>query len=109
MAVATFRGVHNASKSKIFIVLYHRLLIQGLSDGLGVKSLSLLSGVGYVYISSRVARWAKHGYISRRIGLDESSGRPVFVYVLLKKGIRYVEEIIPRDRLSEYISEIKSR
>jgi len=104
---ATFDDKHNSSKSRVLIVLYHRKLKAHNNTGLGVGDLHRQSGVDYDYIKSRVTKWCEWGYIERR-ARDNDSGRPLYVYTLAARGRHFVEDILPKDWLKRYISEIKA-
>ena len=98
---------HNASKSKVFIVLYHRKYKAHNNTGLGVGDLHKQSGVNYDYIKSRVTKWCGWKYLDRRTR-DTDAGRPLYVYTLAERGRHFIEDILPREWLKRYISEIKT-
>lgn len=100
---ATFRGIHNASKSKALIVLYRR-------NQLGQAALSLAelaesSGVKYSYLESRLAKWVKWDYLIRKV--KQGNNRPVYCYSIAARGIHFVEKRIPKKRLLDYKAEIR--
>lgn len=101
-----FKGVHNASKSKALIVLYHRKHKLGLAAGLNLQELHLQSGVNYDYLRARLTFWHRWGYVSRRP--VAAKGRPVYEYTIAQKGVRFIESVIPRDKLVQFIAEIKA-
>jgi len=105
--IATFRGKHNASKAKTFIVLYDAMFTQGITIGFSVGQLYLLSGVPYGTLKSSLGRWHSWQYVSRR-AREGDNGRPIFTYWLGARGKHFVENRIPPDKLKQYITEIKA-
>ena len=103
---ATFNDKHNASKCKVLIVLYHRKYKLNDDTGLGVGELHRQSGVGYDYIKSRVTKWVDWQYLKRKVQ-ERGTGRPVYVYSLDERGRHFIEDILPREWLQRYISEIQ--
>ncbi len=103
---ATFNEKHNASKAKVLITLYHRLLKLKLTNGLGVSELHWQSGVNYDYIKSRITKWCEWGYLKRKTQ-ENNTGRPIYVYSLDERGRHFIEDILPREWLQRYISEIQ--
>ena len=104
---AAFDDKHNSSKSRVIIVLYHRKYKAQNNTGLGVGDLHKQSGVNYDYIKSRVTKWVDWGYLERSVK-DNKIGRPLYVYTLAERGRHFIEDIIPKDWLKRYISEIKA-
>ncbi len=105
--IATFNDVHNASKTKVFIVLYHRKNRLGLNTGLNVRDIHLQSNVDYDYLRTRMSKWHEWGYLSRR-PVDSGKGRAVYTYMIAKRGEHFIEDIVPGDILNQYIAEIKA-
>ncbi|MBA7647904.1 hypothetical protein ES703_55683 [subsurface metagenome] len=104
---ATFRGVHNAAKTKVLMVLYDRELQKGVSTGLTARQLHFESGVNYDTLRSRLGKWHGWGYVSRR-GKDDGAGRATWYYYLAARGKRFLEDRVPRDVLKRYESEIRA-
>lgn len=105
--IATFNGVHNASKTKVFIVLYHLKHKLGLNIGLNVLDLHLQSGVNYDYLRTKLGKWHEWGFLSRK-PVDSGKGRAVYTYMIAKRGEHFIEDIVPRDLLNQYVAEIKT-
>jgi hypothetical protein len=103
---ATFKGCHNSSKSKALIILYHRKHKLLQTTGLTLKELSIASGSSYAYLKSRLAKWVEWKYITRKITVG--TNRPVYSYSIVERGEHFVEDRIPKDRLAEYIEEIRT-
>ena len=103
--IATFSGVHNASKAKVLIILNHRKYNLRLSTGLNVRQLHLESGVNYNYLRSRLGKWFKWKYLSRK-AYDDGNGRPMFYYTIAVRGEHFIEYILPNDVFTRYINEI---
>lgn len=102
---ATFNGRHNLAKSKTLIVLYH--LKHKLADtrGLTLKQLSIQSGVSYNTLKSSLGDWFLWKYVKRRA--IEGSTRPKFAYTIGRRGEHFIENRLPKNRLQDYISEIR--
>lgn len=104
---ASFHGIHNASKSKVLIVLYWLKNTVGDNTGLSVKELAEKSGCNYDYLKTRLGKWHDWRYVSRR-AVGQVVGRPIYKYSIAQRGEHFIEDIIPKDILSRYIDEIKS-
>ncbi len=102
---ATFNGIHNASKSKVLITLYHHRHKLGNNGGLSLRELSIYSGVPYSYLESRLGKWAKWKYVLRKVKMG--GNRPVFCYEIAARGEKFVEIRIPADRREDYVKEIR--
>ena len=100
---ATFRGLHNASKSKVLIYLRHWL--KHGKGGQTARQLSEATGVSYDYLRARLSFWHRIRYIDRR-AIDPGQGRPQFAYKISERGLRFVTDRIPPDRLADYIAEL---
>jgi len=102
---ATFNGRHNCCKSKTLVVLYHRKQKISETTGLTLRELSLASGVSYAYLKSRLAKWVEWKYLVRK--MTDGINRPVYSYLIGERGEHFVEDRIPRERLVEYVAEIR--
>jgi hypothetical protein len=103
---ATFNGCHNAVKTKVLIVLFHRQYTEELGSGLTAKQISIIAGVNYDTLLSRLGKWHSWGYI-RRVGKVDGNGRLVFHYSIASRGRNFIEARVPGDVLSRYIREIR--
>jgi len=103
--LASFNGIHNASKTKALIILDHYKHKLRLSTGLNVRQLHSESGVNYDYLRSRLGKWFKWKYVSRRAH-DDGTGRPMFYYTIAARGEHFINHIVPNDVLARYITEI---
>lgn len=99
---ATFKGRHNACKSKVLIVLYK---IRGYPKGLSLSELARDTGVKYSYLESRLGKWVQWDYIDRKI--KQGDNRPVYCYYISARGIHFVEKRIPKKRRLDYEAEIR--
>ncbi len=88
--------------------LYHRKHKLGLNDGLNVWDIHLQSGVDYDYLRSRLRKWKEWGYLNRK-PVDTGVGRPEYQYTIAKRGEHFIEDIVPRNILNQYIAEIKAK
>lgn len=101
-----WRGIHNISKTKALLVLYDRKHHKKDNSGLGVHELHLQSGVDYDYLRTKLAAWARWGYLNRRP--IESKGRATWAYTIASKGDRFITEIVPREVLQRCVAEIRA-
>lgn len=99
--VANFKHKSNSAKSRVLILLYHRLFTLKVSSGLTCRQLSDQSGVSFFYLKHRLGKWTDWHYLLR------TSARP-FKYRISARGIHFVECRIPEQRLSEYTVAIKA-
>lgn len=104
---ATFKGSHNGSKAKTLLVLYDIMYTHGINKGFSAEEIHLLSGVPINTVNSRLGKWHKWGYVSRRAQTN-GNGRPGFFYYLGARGKRFVEERIPAAMIKKYSMEIKA-
>lgn len=105
---ATFNEKHNACRSKVYIILYHRKFRQFIDTGLTLKEIALLSTVDYFYIKAKIGKWVSWGFVDRK-GIRLSNGKPAFCYTIGTRGRHFVEDIIPADWLKTYVDEIKAQ
>ncbi len=103
---ATFNGLHDSAKVKVLLVLYHRRFKLGNPSGLGVAELHRLSGCNYDTLRAKLFKWKNWKYVTRRLGLNRQ-GRPAFTYIIADRGVRFIEERVPRERLVDYIRQIR--
>lgn len=103
---ATFHGKHNMAKSKALITLYHLKYKLADTRGLTLKQLSIQSGVSYNTLKSSLGDWFLWKYVKRRA--IEGSTRPKFAYVIGHRGEHFIEDRLPKNRLQDYISEIRA-
>jgi predicted transcriptional regulator len=103
--IAKFNGDNNRSKSKVLIWLYSRLQ-HGYTSGLSALELSQAVGVSYSSLQSSLSKWYKWRYIDRR-PVSSDSGHPHYTYAIADRGVHFVEDIIPRDKYDQYVSEIR--
>ena len=99
--VPTFKGKHNSTRCKAWLVLYDRYL--GHKRGLILRELAALTGISYHSLANSLTKWIKWRYIGYRI---TPKGR---IYRLRKRGREWLERwwyIIPLER---YINELDSK
>ena len=102
--IATFNGKHNASKTKMLLVLYQRS-IRGL-PGLTARGIVLESGLNHNYVRVKLSKLCEWGYLSRR-AVDGGKCGPVYRYSIAKRGEHFLLDIVPDEKLKEYIHEIE--
>lgn len=102
---ASFNHKHNAAKSKVLIVLYHRRFNVNDNTGMGIGELHRATGANYGYLTVKVTKWCQWQYISRAVRAGER-GRPIYVYSLAKRGQHFIEDVLPPEWLKQYIIDI---
>jgi len=102
-----FKGCHNYSKTKSFLVLYDRKHYKGVNTGVGVRELHLLSGVDYDYLRTKLVKWAQWGYLNRR-PLEGRNGRATWVYTIGSKGENFIKNIVPPEVLRECVEAVRA-
>jgi hypothetical protein len=98
--VPSFKGKHNSTRCKAWLLLYDRLLAG--KRGLTLRELALLSNVGYKSLSVSLTRWIKWRYVGY---MSTPKGR---IYRLRKRGKDWLERwwyIMP---LQQYFEELKN-
>jgi len=106
--MATFRGKHNSSKSKVIIVLYHRKYQLNESSGLSARELYLATGVNYSYLLARLSKWVEWHYLNR-YATGANKGRPLWHYRVVPRGTNFLTDILYPDYftiLQQYTQEI---
>jgi hypothetical protein len=103
---AGFTGAHNRSKSKALIILHRQKFTLGDNTPLTVRQIAQESGVSYGFLKVRFSFWTNTcHYVIRKPIVNESG--LAYGYVIAARGIHFVEDIIPCDRLSDYLAEIR--
>ena len=105
--IGTFRGKHNASKSKILLICYHQKFMLHSAIALSARELAETSGVSYGYLKKRLAKWVEWKYLLRKATAGPL-GQPVFVYTIAARGAHFLEVRAPREKLNQYLAEIKA-
>ena|GEM_PF-1528161 len=106
---ATFRGKHNRSKSKVFLLLYHVRHHQGDTNGRTARWIYINSGVPYSSLQARLGKWTEWGYLTRYTakGID---GQPCWHYKLGQKGRKFIEKVLTYyapEMIPQYLQEIR--
>jgi hypothetical protein len=57
-------------------------------------------------MGSRVGKWVAWDYLVRKI--KQGMNRPVYSYSIAKRGEHFIEDRIPRERLKDYLEEIRA-
>jgi hypothetical protein len=89
----------------VFLLLYSRLQA-GNNIGLNFRQIWWATGVNVGYLKSRLGIWTRWKYLSRR-AVSSKSGRALYRYTLAKRGIHFIEDIIPPNAAQEMIKEIE--
>ncbi len=106
---ATFNATHNASKSKVLIMLHYFKNTLHDNSGLDARELYLHTGVGYNYLLARLPKWAEWKYVLRHSSIG-TNGKPVWHYKIAARGERFISErlyLFNRTMYQQYVSEIK--
>lgn len=102
---ATFNDKHNASRAKVYMLLFDRLVYRGIKEGLSVGELHRATGTNYNYIKARISKWVAWGFLQRETTIV--NGRPVFAYSIDERGKHFVTDIIPEEWLKEYARQLR--
>lgn len=102
---ASFDEVHNASKAKALIILYHRRYKLNQASGLSLGELYHASGVGYNYLKSRIGKWCEWQYIRKTVKVQNN--KPCYAYSIDERGKHFIEDILPTEWLQKYVDSIK--
>jgi hypothetical protein len=92
-------------KGRCLIVLYHRMYKLGISKGLSYSELAAQAGVSKDYVGSKVCLWVTWKYINKKAGTN-ASGRPVYVYSIAARGVKFIQERMGKDVLADMVQEI---
>jgi hypothetical protein len=101
MAIATFNGEHNISKSKLLLILYSANKAWA-RHSFTAKELSCLTGLTLPAIKALVWRLYRYRYIGRR-----DCGY-CYEYRIATRGVNFVEERIPEE-VSDYLIPILNK
>lgn len=105
--IATFRGCHNSAKVKVFILLWDRKYRLSIKSGFTAREIHDLTGVNYNYLKSRLGKWHKWHYLTRR-SVDRNVGRSVYTYSIAKRGVDFIRDRVPREKLLQCVEEINA-
>jgi hypothetical protein len=104
---ASMKGKNDRTKDLTLVLLYQRKFTQHVYSGLSYKELVPLLGdtIGKQYLEDRLLSWTeKWHYLRREPSIDPVTHRMVFLYAIDSRGRNMVENIIPRQKLAEYIA-----
>jgi predicted ArsR family transcriptional regulator len=102
---AKFDTKHNATRSRVYMVLYWRRFKLKLSTGLTLGQLVDESSVSYKYVKTRIAKWCTWGFLQRRFTVQK--GRPVYSYSIGERGIHFIRDVVPKEWLDKYAQMIR--
>jgi predicted transcriptional regulator len=97
--VPSFRGKHNATRCKTWLVLYNCYL--GHKRGLTLRELAQITGISYGSLSVCLVKWVKWRYIGYQ---PHPNGRQ---YCILKRGRDWLKRWQETMPLEKYIDEIE--
>ena len=98
--VPSFRGKHNSTRCKAWLLLYDRYL--GKKRGLKLRELALLTGISYKSLAVLLSRWIRWNYIGFR---SRPRGRE---YSLRKRGRAWLDRWQPIMPLERYLAELEN-
>ena len=101
----SWRGKHNAVKSKVLLQLYS-VWSKGDNDGLCLSELAALTGTAATSLKTLLPRWTQWHYTRRKAKVFNK--RPVFSYLIDARGRRFVELRLPPEKRAQFITEIKA-
>ena len=101
------KGSFLLSRDMTLIYLWNLNVVNGYPKGISLGQLSRESCVSYNYLGKRLSYWCEEGFINKKIN-HESFGRPAYVYMLGRRGKRFVGDM-PQERFKAVVTEIKKR
>lgn len=104
---AHFNDKFNASRTMVYMVLYHHKHRLGKSTGLTLSEIVSQAGncLSYAYIKTRLAKWVSWKFIERK--LSERAGRACYEYRIAERGETFIRERVPQEWLQRYASRIR--
>jgi|GEM_PF-2841203 hypothetical protein len=102
---ASLKGKNDRSKNLTLIVLYQRKYTKHLYSGLPFEELPPLLGptVSANYVENRLIRWVEWGFLKREPSINPGTHKLIYLYTIDERGRNMVENIIPRQKLAEYV------
>lgn len=97
--IATHNGRHNHVKDLVLVLLYDHRYYYHKSDGFTRWELVRQADLNPAYLAIKLKKWCEWKYITKK--LNRRSGRELFRYVIAIRGVNYVRNRIPRDKLIE--------
>ena len=95
------------SRDMTLVYLWNLNVVNGYVKGISQGQLSRESCISYKYLGNRLSYWCTEGFISKKVN-HESLGRPAYVYMLGRRGKRFVGDM-PQERFKAVVTEIKKR
>ena len=102
---AKFNTIHNATRTRVFMILYWRRFKLKLNTGLPLGTLVDESGVKYKYVKTRITKWCAWGFLQRRFAVQK--GSPVYSYSIGERGIHFIRDVVPKEWLEKYARMIR--
>jgi hypothetical protein len=100
-----WHGKSNDSKARSLLVLYSLWSKCQDDTGLCAIELSESACVSLATLKSELPDWIRWEYVKRKT--KEYRNNPVFSYFINRRGVHFVEDIIPPGKRDELINEIK--
>jgi hypothetical protein len=105
-----FTGCHNRSRALCYLMLGYSDLAAQQNGKLTSRQISILSGIPYNSVLSRVGKWVELKFIKREL-VKLRDGRTVYAYSLAPRGREWLDRhwIHMMAQLSEYEAELKGK
>jgi hypothetical protein len=102
----SMKGKNCRTRNLVIVLLYQRWFTKHLYTGLCYEELVPLLGptVSAGYMEDRMILWTQWGYLKREPSVNPKTHRLIYLYSVEKRGKHLVEEIIPRQKLAEYVA-----
>ena len=104
---ATFNGLHNRTKVRILLALYDRQ--RRGQPGVSLGERVRLIPVGYDSLKVTLSKLSRPrwDYILKKPGKNEA-GRPVMLYSIAARGVRFLRDRTPAEVIAEVAAEIRA-
>jgi len=110
----SFKGGHNRTKGKIFLVLFHAEKEYHRTKhfrGLTALEISREVGVPVARVRANMPKWSEWKYLNRHLGVSGNNGKPCYQFVLGIKGqqwLLYLLRKVAPEKEQELLAELKA-
>jgi hypothetical protein len=101
-----WRGKSDASKGKMLMYLYWQRFSCNRNVGITVREVSDFCGISRSYLEDRVKKWVEWEYLDKHT-VDNNFGSPAFGYTIAKRGIHFLEDVVPSIVLLRWQNQIR--
>jgi len=102
---ASFKGPHNATKSKCLIMLEYSVTSKEQGYWLTAHQLSSLTGISYASILASLSKWVRWKIVLRKKA-KLANGREVYIYQAAAKGRAWLGRHVWHMPLQRYQAEV---